>query len=349
LKEPLRNQRDGDFPPLKSHIDDMKSDIGKSIKSASESVINNAKNKFPAEDTDNNVLINTDDILDNFEIPELKDTLIDYNQKALQKSSDHYKAKLEKQLNGKLTLPTEAKAALDIDITNTFTWAMLQDMAFMNATEITGSVKDIIKTVLLTGARKGYGIDKMVSEIQNTVDSISKNHAELVARTETLSASRRGSQALSEATDVVDRKKWIATEDARTRPWHDAMDGQTVDKNYMFVVPSGWQGSPHYQPGSYPKSVKIVGDDQPYNCRCYQLPVPKEDIGERQLDSLTDLGIKLTGLTKRQIEVWQQFNNGENSFKEFWQNVTKNKSMNQISKDFKMNKSTIYQWNKLIS
>lgn len=675
LKEPLRNQRGGDFPPLSTHINNMKSDIGKSIKSAADTVIKNAKNKFPAEDTDNNVLINTDDILDDFEIPDLKDTLIDYNQKALQKSSDHYKAKLEKQLNGKLTLPTEAKAALDIDITNTFTWAMLQDMALMNATEITGSVKDIIKTVLLTGAKNGYGIDKMVSEIQGTVDSISKNHAELVARTETLSASRRGSQALSEATDVVDRKKWIATEDARTRPWHDAMDGQTVDKNVMFVVPSGWQGSPHYQPNSYPKSVKIVGDDQPYNCfdketeiltengwkrfynlkkdelvytvnpesreielqkptkhikqkadkllhmnvkgtldvmatpehemivlsnkkkltkkplkdlnniktnqlpaktkgvnqpkqekyvfksgrevnikdwceflayyladgftsfstknystrlaavkerkkdkyslvlermgfnpkiyetivevsgkeladetkelsigasnkvipeyvfkwdkglinnfldyfdfsdgsktkwgrriwttskemadqlqhlfiiigidaslnvhnrdktnysdnpktlyvvqernkktrsfdtrsgnklteidyndyvycvnvdngiiitrrndiplivgncRCYQLPVPKEDIGERQLDSLTDLGIKLTGLTKRQIEVWQQFNNGEKSFKEFWQNVTKEKSMNQISKDFKMNKTTIYQWNKVV-
>lgn len=347
LKEPLRNDRT-DFPPLVSHINGMKKKIGKIISGIEDSVISEAKKRFPEEESDGNLLIDTNSITENINLEGMEDTLIEENQKALQKSAEHKKTKLENDINKRYTLPTEAKIAIgDFDITQTFTWMMLQEEAAQHVTDITSSVRDNIKRILLSSAKKGSSIGQVTESLREKIKEMSESHAELIARTETLSAARDGSQALGESTDVIAGKEWLATEDARTRPWHAAMNGITIGKNDKFTVPSGWQGSPYYQPNEYPKTVRVVGKDQPFNCRCDQLNVLKEDMPDTR--SLRDYNLKLHGLNHRQVEVWRDnAKKDEKSFKRFWKRVVSEKSNKQISKEMGMSYTTIQNWKKQV-
>lgn len=76
------------------------------------------------------------------------------------------------------------------------------------------------------------------SEIVRKLDaehSYWQTRAERIARTETTGAYNAGATyALQQ--ERVQRKEWLATHDARTRPEHAAADGQIVPVNHMFQV-----------------------------------------------------------------------------------------------------------------
>lgn len=74
------------------------------------------------------------------------------------------------------------------------------------------------------------------------------------------------------------------------------MHDTVVEKGEPFVVPSGWEGPPDYQPKSYPKSVQIVGEDQPYNCRCAHSPVLARDLPEDLTTLALHPDITVTGV-----------------------------------------------------
>lgn len=91
--------------------------------------------------------------------------------------------------------------------------------------------------------------------------------AERIARTETLTALNAGRHEAMEQlleTDDVESvtKVWDATGDARTRPAHMAMEGQTVDIKEAFTSPTG--GKLKY-PGD--RSLGAGGHDT-IHCRC---------------------------------------------------------------------------------
>lgn len=344
-KESLRNER-GKYPNLKGIMDNMQKDLEPFFEDVKKRVEDNAKTMFPEKEQDKPIIADTNWI-DDIEMDGLSDTIHEYSIQGLEKGVDYHKNKLEKKIDERLTLPTEVKASLgNIDITRTFTYMLLSDRALKNATEITGTVRDSIKILLLNGLKEGASIDTISERIKDRFKDITKNHSELIARTEILSSARHGSQALAESTDIVGGKEWIATNDSRTRPWHAAMDGVIVPKDKQFVVPSGWQGAPHYQPKNYPKSVKVAGDDQPFNCRCDMSPVLKEEMPNTR--DLPSYGIELKGLSIRQIEVWQEHNNGEKSFAEFWKNIRENKSVREVTRDFGMSNSTVKEWDKQV-
>jgi uncharacterized protein with gpF-like domain len=222
----------------------------------------------------------------------------------------------------------------------------MRQRSLQNATAIDDAIKDQVRTTLRKGQEEGWGARKTASQIEDKFDTISDNHAELVARTETLSSSREGSQAMAESTDVIDRKEWIATDDSRTREWHDAMDGEVRPKDKDFVVPK----VSDKQPADYPRSTMVAGQDQPFNCRCSQAPVIDEDFTRdgktdwvKMSEEFDSLEVNLS-ITERQFEVWMEHGEQGESFEETWNRLADEEGSVTGLSDY-VSRTTVYDWN----
>ncbi|PSG97487.1 hypothetical protein BRD56_05380 [Thermoplasmatales archaeon SW_10_69_26] len=207
--------------------------------------------------------------------PAMKAAAVAAGEDALQESVDTHAENLEEEIND--LVEDEPELELDLDVEDTAALKRLEENAGWRMEEVEDTVKERINRTLSRVAEGDGTVGDMTEALREEIDAITSEHARTVARTEVMDASREGSQALAESTSVVNRKEWMATSDARTRPWHDAMDEETVPVDGSFTVPDGWEGKPHYQPSDYPREAFKVGDDQPYRCRCEQLPVVAED------------------------------------------------------------------------
>jgi hypothetical protein len=348
IKEALRNER-GSFPHLNQIITESSEKIGKTILNTKKDILDSIKNSFPEEPSDKSLLINVSELTRNIKINGLSEVLEEQNMKALREGARFHETKLRKQLEEKITLPSEVKIEINFDIENTFATRQLMQNALKNSTIIEVHFIESIKRILLSAAKEGMSISQITRLITQELNEMSKVHAELIARTETLSASRQGSQALAESTPLIAGKEWIATNDMRTRPWHAAMNRVVIPKDRFFTVPRGWQGKPNYQPNDYPKSVRVAGEDQPFNCRCDMAPVLREDMPS--LREISNMGVNLkTDLSLRQIELWQEHHQkDENSFTKFWKRTMKEMTVSDMVRNYNISKSSAYSWNERFS
>jgi len=342
-KDALRNERGfNDVPGIVEHKDKFKDDVAQVFESIS--LENQLKEEIPDEEQENGVLVNADEIVNQLNFKDRLGSVIETNNLgALEMSAEHQEQEIEEETEERLTLPEESKVELSFDVLNTFTADIIRNQALSNATEIEGTVKDRLKNAILQGAEKGEGIDQITRRIEDVKTDITRDHAELVARTETLSSSRKGSQALAESTDLVAGKEWISTQDSRVRKWHEVMDGEIVGKDDQFVVPKVNDDS---QPNDYPRNARVVGEDQVFNCRCSQAPVLAEDMPDspQQLEAdFQDVNVDL-GVTKRQYEVWKEHGQDFNSFQKFWKEFTDNNSVKDVLKKTGMSQNTYYNW-----
>jgi len=113
-------------------------------------------------------------------------------------------------------------------------------------------------------------IAKMVSD---KFLPISRSRAALIARTETHNAASFANHAYHVTVEkdlgVKMLKKWVATNDARTRPAHSAASGQVVDMSEDFIVggvPMGFAGD------SKGGAANVV------NCRCVIVYADERDM-----------------------------------------------------------------------
>jgi len=342
-KDALRNERGfNDVPGIVDHKNSFRKDVSQVFESIN--LESKLEEEFPEESQENGVLVNADEIVDQLSFKDRLGSVIETNNLgALEMSAEHHEEEIESETEERLTIPEEAKVEISYDVLDTFTADIIRQEALSNATEIEGTVKDRLKNAILTGAEKGEGIDEITERVQSVKSDITRDHAELVARTETLSSSRKGSQALAESTDLVEGKEWLATSDSRTRSWHGAMDGTIVGKDELFTVPKVSDD----QPSDYPRSVRVVGEDQPFNCRCSQAPVLSEDMPDTPQQLEADFeGINVDlGVTNRQYEVWKEHGADEySSFEKFWENTEKEMSKSEIAERFEMSKTTVYDW-----
>lgn len=123
------------------------------------------------------------------------------------------------------------------------------------------------------GIREGLALDRVQGEIRTILTSTGTqywpNRAMTVARTETIGAVNAGvfrsaQLEADERGDVAPFKQWIATDDRRTRPSHDAADKQRTLLSEPFVV----GGARLLFPGDPRGPAKEV-----INCRCTTLPI----------------------------------------------------------------------------
>lgn len=120
-----------------------------------------------------------------------------------------------------------------------------------------------MRAQLTTGYEAGESIGQLAARLR-AVAKISEPHAIMIARTEVVPAANYASlyqMELAGFTDEECSKRWLATEDARTRPEHLAADGQTVPLSKPFSVGGELLNYPgDWSAGATPDNV--------INCRC---------------------------------------------------------------------------------
>lgn len=233
---------------------------------------------------------------------------------------------------------------LDLNLQDTAAYRILRDRSAARMKHVDQTVKDRVNYTLSQIIQDGGNVNDARTALTQTVDSLTANHAELVARTEILSSSRAGVQALGEsARDIIEGKTWRARSGRRTRTWHAAMNGVTVGIDDAFEVPD--VGAPD-QPRDYPKTVDIVGEDQPYNCRCsMQLQVKDILPGEaRAYRGVTCLKVLPAGISGRQREILIRHGLSGETAADMIRRCEHDMSKNEIARHLGISKATVYAW-----
>lgn len=125
-----------------------------------------------------------------------------------------------------------------------------------------------IATQITQGLEAGEHVDDLAARVGRVFDEAIGSRAQMIARTESIGALNQAADSYANAlpAGTVAYKRWLAVEDARTRPSHRAEDGQQVSVGEPFVV----GGFPMQHPGdpSAPPDLTI-------NCRCTAIYVPR--------------------------------------------------------------------------
>lgn len=101
---------------------------------------------------------------------------------------------------------------------------------------ITDTVRKKVRAVLTDAAEAGMGVVEAARELRSQVATFSTQQSVSIVRTELISAANQGSLLGAEATGLKLRKFWLATPGPRTRPTHQAANGQTVGLQDFFTV-----------------------------------------------------------------------------------------------------------------
>jgi hypothetical protein len=340
-----------EFPALADLIPALETDVDRTLRSELDAVLDDVEERWPDDGTQggSGLAVDLDDFVDDLQLQdELTDAVVEHSAAAMQAAADDEAQRLEEDLEERFGLVDEvAQVDLDFDLTSTFAFEKMRRRAARNMVSVEDSVKELVRHTLLEGADEGWGVSEMTDRLDSRIDEISRERSRLVSRTELPQASRDGTQALGEATDVVGGKDWIPTSDGRTRPWHDAMsDVEPIPVDDSWTVPSGWQGEPHYQPTDYPRVAHTAGEDQPFNCRCLQQNVLEEDMPDdvRNLADWAGVTVRLQ-LTNRQFEVWQDRGQAGESMRDLLERVDESYSRNSQAPEYLgVDKKTLYSW-----
>lgn len=118
-----------------------------------------------------------------------------------------------------------------------------------------------------------YGAENQLSlpEIRNLLvqEDINKKRANVIARTETVTALNHGSHQAARSLPVKMNKEWIAIHDNRTRHSHKEIDGEVrpLDEKYS-------------NGGQYPGDPELPGKER-IQCRCTEIHVAVRDANGR--------------------------------------------------------------------
>lgn len=118
-----------------------------------------------------------------------------------------------------------------------------------------------VRAELQEGVETGEDMTQLAGRVR-AASQVSAARAMTIARTEVHRAAETGSLAqmtLSGFTSIECSKRWLATEDERTRLWHIQADGQTVGLHESFDVGEEWLQYPGDPNGRADNTI---------NCRC---------------------------------------------------------------------------------
>lgn len=291
--EALRNEYwSGDFPPLAGHVEDLEKDLATPFLELADDLEEEVAEEFPEEGEEERVygadgeevkgiLPDVADIANSISLaPRLRDIVTGANVDAMGESAEWHAGNLEDEIEENVDSDEEIEVEISFEVEDTLAREYMERETARNMVSVEDHVKDRIRSTLLDVAEDGGNVNDATEAVREVAENLSDVHSRTVARTETLSASRFGSQAMAEDNDVIAGKEWNASSDSRVRSWHEEMDGVIVPKDEEFVVPTVSTRDDEYQPPDYPRSTLVVGGDQPFNCRCSQDPVLDEEMPE---------------------------------------------------------------------
>lgn len=138
---------------------------------------------------------------------------------------------------------------------------------------ISSRMANRISTIIETGRADNLTLPQIAKLVSDKFLPISRSRAALIARTETHNAASFANHSyhvtVQQDTGSNMLKKWVATNDARTRPAHSTANGQIVNMDEDFIV------------GGVP--MKYAGDSKGgaanvINCRCVIVYVDEQDV-----------------------------------------------------------------------
>lgn len=356
-RESMRDEEwDWQFAPVVGHAEQTEQSVSGVIKSFEEEFEEVVENEFPEEPSDGfGHRPNFDPELDDISremANALAETIIPANSEAMNIAAEYHADNLEEEAEKAFSRKQdEEEVAIEIEfnVEDTLAHEQMESEAASRMVTVGETVKESIRNTLLNVAEDGGNVTDATRELRDKIDALSDSHARLVARTETLMASRSGSQALAESSDLIGGKEWNATDDSRTRAWHAVMDGVIVAKDDVFTVP---RVNDEEQPSDYPRQTKVVGDDQPFNCRCDQRPVLNEDMPE-DIGGLQELdGVSVYVIPKdsdRMREVVKEHGRDEDgSLSDVLRSaLERSGSRNKACSELGISTATLYRWGEI--
>jgi len=145
--------------------------------------------------------------------------------------------------------------------------------AATRATKISNTTMIKIREVIASGIGEGAGAREIGKAINRRVKSISRSRGIMIARTESHSAMQNTLlETVNEMSTFPVLKKWVATEDERTRETHRAVDGITIPKDQKFAVGDASLAYPGDQNSGSAKEV--------IQCRCGLVFKPQVGLGK---------------------------------------------------------------------
>lgn len=141
----------------------------------------------------------------------------------------------------------------------------VREQAATRITGITQTGEKIVRRILERGIAEGLSVQQIANKLRTEWQQMTRWRAEMIARTEIISASNLGSYIGAQTTGLRLNKEWIATRDSRTRDDHASVDGAIVGMQQSFNV----GGVDMQFPGEPNKPA-----DQTVNCRCTIAHIP---------------------------------------------------------------------------
>jgi SPP1 gp7 family putative phage head morphogenesis protein len=150
---------------------------------------------------------------------------------------------------GKPTTKPKALTAMYLHYKQIPAWMQyVQDYLDTNGaekiTEIGNVTKQRIKAALAEGIANEESIPDLAGRLKELYAGFDASRAVMIARSETVEAFNRGSQAQAQEAGSTLDNVWVATMDDRTREEHADMDGVTVPYDQEFDCADGttWPG-----------------------------------------------------------------------------------------------------------
>lgn len=119
--------------------------------------------------------------------------------------------------------------------------------------EISDTTKEALRLTLKEGEEAGENISKLADRISLVYEDAQGYRAELIARTENITAHNNGALNGYRQSGIVEKKSWLTAGDDRVRPEHVVMNGETVGIEETF-------------------SNGLMYPSEP-NCRCTIVPI----------------------------------------------------------------------------
>jgi SPP1 gp7 family putative phage head morphogenesis protein len=132
------------------------------------------------------------------------------------------------------------------------------------ADEVNTETLDKLKASLFDGWEAGESIPDLTHRVRDLYEEFDRARAEMIARSESIRASNRGSQETYRASGVVDRTMWVATPTDRTCEICNELDGKVAELGEPFPFEDSYGDASG--PPAHP------------NCRCAVVPILVDEV-----------------------------------------------------------------------
>ena len=153
----------------------------------------------------------------------------------------------------------------------------IEENVLKNCTTILDeTLRSKIEKTLIEGTSNNETLEDLKLRMSNIFEEqyfiqTYSNQLEVIARTESLTATSVASQQAYGQSGVVESQEWLTTLDGREREWHDELNGKVTKLDEYFVNGKGRLKFPRDSNGSAENVIQ---------CRCSTAPVVK---GQKQL------------------------------------------------------------------